>query len=126
GLPQLWAWMPWRTKKVRRYVDHALCKLSFEEAWLKQRGCNATYVGHPYFDELRSQKLDQTFVEQFSRGKEVRRLVTLLPGSRTQEVAYNLPTLLKAAGLVHGAVKDTRFAIASYNEKQAEPARHMT
>ena len=125
GLPQLWAWMPGRVKKVRRYVDHALCKLPFEEAWLKERGCNATYVGHPYFDELRSQKLDAGFVQQFSDEKQGRRLVTLLPGSRTQEVACNLPTLLKAAGLVQREVPDVRFAVASFNEKQAEVARRQ-
>src|SRR6185503_14764672 len=125
GLPQLWAWMPWRVNKVRRTVDHALCKLPFEEAWLRERGCNATYVGHPYFDELRSQKLDATFVQQLSGGPDKRRLVTLLPGSRGQEVAYNLPTLLKAAKLVQREVPDVRFAIASYNKKQAEVARRQ-
>ena len=123
GLPQLWAWMSGRVKKVRKYVDHALCKLPFEEAWLRERGCNATYVGHPYFDELHSQTLDRDFVSQFA--EDARRLVTLLPGSRMQEVKYNLPTLLKGAGLVQREVKDIRFAIAAYNEKQAEMARHM-
>ena len=49
-------------RKVQRYVDHALCKLPFEEAWLKDQGCHATYVGHPYFDELSEQRLDETFL----------------------------------------------------------------
>ncbi len=125
GLPQLWAWMPWRVSKVKRTVDHALCKLPFEEAWLRERGCHATYVGHPYYDELRSQKLDARFVQQFSGGQDHRRLVTLLPGSRNQEIAYNLPTLLKAAQLIMREVPDVRFAIASYNEKQADVARRQ-
>jgi lipid-A-disaccharide synthase len=58
GLPQLWAWASWRVRKVQKYVDHALCKLPFEEAWFRDRGCRATYIGHPYFDELRTQQLD--------------------------------------------------------------------
>src|SRR5438874_29674 len=58
GLPQLWAWASWRVSKVRRYVDHALCKLPFEEPWFNDRDCRATYVGHPYFDELSQQRLD--------------------------------------------------------------------
>ncbi len=125
GLPQLWAWMPWRTKKVRKYVDHALCKLPFEEAWLRERGCNATFVGHPYFDELRTQKLDRRFVSQFDPRIAGRRLVTLLPGSRGHEVDYNLPTLLKSADLIRRQVPNVQFAIASYNDKQAEAARQM-
>lgn len=121
GLPQLWAWATGRVKKVRRYVDHALCKLPFEADWFESRGCNATFVGHPYFDELQTRVLDAPFLDQVRQNG--RRLVTLLPGSRTQEVKSNLPTLLKAAGLIRQQVPDVRFAVASYNERQAEMAR---
>ena len=62
GAPQLWAWAGWRIKKMRRFVDHVLCKLPFEEAWYRERGCNATFVGHPYFDQLRAEKLDAAFI----------------------------------------------------------------
>ena len=31
GTPQLWAWASWRVSKMRRFVDHVLCKLPFEE-----------------------------------------------------------------------------------------------
>ena len=51
--PQIWAWATWRAGKMRRLVDHVLCGLPFEEPWLKERGCNATLVGHPFFDEVR-------------------------------------------------------------------------
>ena len=57
--PQIWAWGSWRVKKMRRFVDHVLCSLPFEETWFRQRGCHATFVGHPYFDEVRSRQLDQ-------------------------------------------------------------------
>ncbi len=123
GIPQLWAWMSWRVYKVRKYVDHALCKLPFEEAWLRERGCNATYVGHPYFDELQTRQLDRPFLTQQTSDKT--RLVTILPGSRGQEVRSNLPALLKAAVTTHAQVPGVRFAIASYNQSQAEYARRQ-
>lgn len=123
GLPQLWAWASWRVKKVQRYVDHALCKLPFEEKWFRDRGCNATYVGHPYFDELRAQRLDEDFLTSTRQSGE--RLLTILPGSRTQEVRSNLPMLLKAAAMVRQEVSGVRLAIASYNERQAAMAREM-
>ena len=25
GPPQMWAWAPWRIRKMRRYVDHVMC-----------------------------------------------------------------------------------------------------
>jgi lipid-A-disaccharide synthase len=124
GLPQMWAWAPWRVSKVRKNVDHALCKLPFEENWFRQRGCNATYIGHPYFDELRGQSLNAAFVgEQSSR---CGRLVTILPGSRTHEVKSNLPPFVAAAKKIVRTVSDVRFAVASYNDRQAQLAREMT
>lgn len=123
GLPQVWAWATWRVKKVRNFVDYALVKLPFEEAWFRERGCHATYVGHPYFDELRTRRLDESFLRQMAGGSE--RLVSILPGSRKQEVRDNLPTLLQAAERVRKQVPQLRFAIASYNQQQAEMARQI-
>jgi lipid-A-disaccharide synthase len=103
---------------MRRLVDHALCKLPFEEKWFRDRGVNATYVGHPFFDELRERRLDETFLaEQCAKPG---RLVTILPGSRNQEVTANFPAFLRAAQLVRHRVSDARFAVAAYKPKHAE------
>jgi lipid-A-disaccharide synthase len=121
GTPQLWAWAGWRVKKMRRFVDHVLCKLPFEVAWYRERGCHATYVGHPYFDQLRAEQLDAVFIE---RQKSVGgRLVAILPGSRTQEVESNLATFLKAARLIRERVPDARFAVAAFKPAHAARAR---
>jgi lipid-A-disaccharide synthase len=118
GAPQLWAWASHRVRKMRKYVDHVLCKLPFEERWFRERGCRATYVGHPYFDELRSRRIDQEFVDQLR--SRPGKLITILPGSRTQEVQANIPGLLRAAELIVRDVPDARFAIASFKPSQAE------
>jgi lipid-A-disaccharide synthase len=122
GVPQLWAWAGWRVKKMRRFVDHVLVKLPFEVDWYEQHGCqNVHYVGHPYFDETASRTIDQSFVDSMTDSAQP--LITILPGSRTQEVLKNLPWFLKSARAIHTARPDTRFAIASYNQKQADMAR---
>jgi lipid-A-disaccharide synthase len=120
--PQIWAWATWRAKKMRRLSDHVLCSLPFEEAWFRQRGCNATFVGHPFFDEVRRYTLDESFLEQNRRAGP---LVTILPGSRTQEVLHNLPWFLKAAAHVRQAIPDARFAVAAFKPKHAQMARKM-
>jgi lipid-A-disaccharide synthase len=122
GVPQLWAWAGWRIRKMRRFVDYVLCKLPFEEKWYRERGCNATFVGHPYFDQLRAERLDTAFMEQLRAGSDGP-LVAILPGSRTQEVKSNLAYFLKAAEIVHARVPNARFAIASFKHSQAEMAR---
>lgn len=121
--PQIWAWASWRVNKMRRFVDHVLCSLPFEEAWFREHGCRATFVGHPFFDEMHERKRDEQFMaRQRDRGG---RLVTLLPGSRTQEVEDNLHWMLKTAAIVHAQAPDVRFAIASFKSHQAEFARRL-
>jgi len=118
GTPQLWAWAGWRVSKMRRFVDHVLCKLPFEEKWFRERDCHATFVGHPYFDELRAQNLDSQFIEQVEAAEQP--LVTILPGSRTQEISSNLPAFLKTAEQIEKKVPGTRFAIAVFKQSQLE------
>jgi lipid-A-disaccharide synthase len=121
--PQIWAWASWRVAKMRRFVDHVLCSLPFEEPWFRQRGCNATFVGHPFFDEVRQHKLDEQFLNR-QRGKPGP-LVVILPGSRTQEVVQNLHWQLKSAAIILSRLPDVRFAIASFKPHQAAIARRM-
>jgi len=121
GVPQLWAWGGWRIGKMRRFVDHVLCKLPFEEVWYRDRGCNATFIGHPYFDQLRAEQLDGPFIQEqkSKRGP----LVAILPGSRTQEVKSNFSYFLKAAKEVHARVPSARFAVAAFKSNQADMVR---
>ena len=137
GVPQMWAWAPWRVRKIRKYVDHVLCKLPFEADWFAQRNCQATYVGHPYFDQLHDQQYDQEFIAELkhnsehnsdssssSTGRE-QRLLTLLPGSRDREVQNVLPVLLEAASKTVQQVDDCDVAIACYNENHRAMAQEM-
>jgi len=123
GAPQIWGWARWRLKKMRKLIDHALVKLPFEEDFFRQNDCRATYVGHPYFDELNAQRLDADFIarENLKPG----RLITILPGSRSQEINHNLAAFIKAAAEIHRRVPDTRFAVAAFKEKHAVAAHKL-
>jgi lipid-A-disaccharide synthase len=123
GAPQLWAWASWRVRKMRQLVDHVICKLPFEVEWYRARDCQVTYLGHPYFDQLRQQRLDKVFLhdQQHRSGH----LVTILPGSRAQEVKCNLRSLLASAEVVRQSVPNVRFAIAAFRPRHAEWARDL-
>lgn len=121
--PQIWAWASWRIKKMRRFVDHVLCALPFEQTWFREQGCRATFVGHPFFDEVRRQQFDEEFLAAQRRKPGC--LVTILPGSRTQEVQHNLQWFLKAAALVRARIPDARFAVAAFKPHQAQMARQL-
>ena len=117
GVPQMWAWASHRVKKLRRDVDHVLCKLPFEPKWFQERGCNSVYVGHPYFDELHQRKLDQQFIQSTASDVPV---LTLLPGSRVQEVSKNIEGMLDAANRVRSRIPNLRVVVASFSRKQAD------
>jgi lipid-A-disaccharide synthase len=92
--------------------------LPFEEAWYRERGVAAHYVGHPFFDELPRQQLDPAFLARHQARPGP--IVGLLPGSRHQEVERNLALLLGAAERIHAERPDTRFLAACYKPSQQE------
>jgi lipid-A-disaccharide synthase len=99
---------------MKRWVDHIVCALPFEPEWYRARGISPQYFGHPYFDELARQRLNDSFQnEQRSRGKAI---VAVLPGSRNQEVKANWPSFRQAIELIHARLPDARFLIAAYSE----------
>lgn len=116
--PQLWAWAPWRIKKVKRFVDHVLACLPFEAEWYQQRGVAAEYVGHPFFDEVAEKQLDQSFLnEQRARP---RRRIAILPGSRNHEVQANFPIQIEVMRRLANEFSDVRFLVANYKDSQRQ------
>jgi len=112
--PQLWAWAPWRIKRVQRFVDYVLSGLPFERDWYEQHGVNVDYVGHPFFDEIASHPLDTRFVDAFSSRSAP--TVAILPGSRTQEVNRNWPIMRDVMRRVHARHPKTHFLVACYRD----------
>ena len=123
--PQIWAWAQWRVKKMRRFVDHVLCSLPFEE-----RG-SASTAATPRSSAIRSSTRSggSSSTRQFMAAASRRRrgpLVAILPGSRTQEVDAQ-PAVVPQGGGAWSAqqVPDVRFAMAAFKPHQAEMARQQ-
>jgi lipid-A-disaccharide synthase len=79
--PQLWAWGSWRIRKMRRYVDHVLCNLPFEQAWFESHGMKTTLVGHPFFDEVANHVLDHKFMLRWRDNNRLQVSCCRAPGS---------------------------------------------
>jgi lipid-A-disaccharide synthase len=95
--PQAWAWRAGRVKAIRALVDRLFCLFPFEEAWFRERGVDATYIGHPLAARARVRQSRDEFLERYGLSKD-KRVLVLLPGSRTGEARRHLGTLLEAAG----------------------------
>jgi lipid-A-disaccharide synthase len=93
--PQVWAWREQRVRIIRELVDKLFCLFPFEERWFRERGVDATYIGHPLATMARPRFSREDFLDRH-RIREDTRLVVLLPGSRVGEARRHLPILLEA------------------------------
>ncbi len=112
--PQIWAWRGRRIRKLVTRVDRLALIFPFEPALYARSGLRADFVGHPLVDRLREARPLR------DRAAALRRLglspesnwITLLPGSRANEVRYQLPVQLQAARLLHERRPELGFLIA--------------
>jgi len=108
--PQLWAWKKGRIKRVRRFVDRMLVIFPFEEPFYRERGVDATYVGHPLADLALPTISREKFGEEDGLDP-ANRWIGLLPGSRIEEIRLNLPEMVRAARLLFERDAATEFVL---------------
>jgi lipid-A-disaccharide synthase len=95
--PQFWAWRQGRVKLLRKYIAKALVIFPFEEKFYRDRGVDATFVGHPLADLPPPRSEREAYAAENSLDAS-RPWITLMPGSRRKEAGMNLPSILEAAG----------------------------
>lgn len=123
--PQLWAHGPWRVKKMKKLVDRLLVIYPFEKSFYDNAGIPVTYVGHPLFDEIHKEGVDEGIVTELKKqlGETI---VSFLPGSRKQEIVRLLPLFLQSAVQLHQAIPSTQFLISCSNEQHFDLVRTIT
>ncbi|KAL7185884.1 hypothetical protein ACSBR2_027776 [Camellia fascicularis] len=113
--PSFWAWKGGeaRLKGLSEFVDHILCILPFEGEVCRLNGLAATFVGHPILEDVfklnsgkgniengcKLQRHTEEFQSQFGIPSGAT-IITLLPGSRLQEVTRMLPIFLNTMKLL--------------------------
>lgn len=103
--PQIWAWGGKRIKKIKKIVDQMLLILPFEKEIYDRAGIKNRFVGHYLLDDIDSRFIKAPYNPQSN-------MITLLPGSRPQEIEKMLPVLIETAALL-SADNQWRFAIAA-------------
>ncbi|CAA7023656.1 unnamed protein product [Microthlaspi erraticum] len=105
--PSFWAWRGGESRLggLSEFVDHLLCILPNEEMVLREHGVEATFVGHPVLEDasefnlVRTCKPQESKLEGLSTSKDST-VISVLPGSRLQEVERMLPIFAKAMKLL--------------------------
>jgi lipid-A-disaccharide synthase len=96
--PKIWAWKESRIEKIKRYVDRMYIIFPFEVDFYRKHKVEVEYHGNPLVDEIERKKL--AFASQAdlkkSLGIDDRPVIALLAGSRSHEIKFILPQMVKA------------------------------
>jgi lipid-A-disaccharide synthase len=119
--PQVWAWAPWRVRKMQALLDHVACILPFEQEWLRQRGVPATYVGHPLFEQLPpTSQAPPDLLDAYCDGSWS---VALLPGSRPAEILRHSPALTATGTAIRRRYSRAKCTFAVSDASSADMLR---
>ena len=110
--PQVWAWRTGRVRSIARLVRRLLVIFPFEEAFYREWGVQALYVGHPLLDRLSPPPTMDDARRHLGLDRAAS-VVGLLPGSRIGEITRHLPLLLRATRRLEGSRPDLRVIIAA-------------
>jgi len=121
--PQLWAWAPWRIKKLKKYCDKLACILPFEQDWFSRRDLDVTFVGNPLLDEfdadLAANKKSYTdFVPRKAK-------IALMPGSRAAEIEKLWPAMQQIAVRIRRRYPAVTLTAVTVNPKGKEILKSM-
>ncbi len=99
--PKIWAWNKKRAHKIKKYVDKLFVIFPFEKDFYRKYDYEVEYLGNPTVDEIheyRQTPFNEEASFYYSHGLNPKKpVVSLLPGSRKQEVKYLLPVMVTVA-----------------------------
>jgi lipid-A-disaccharide synthase len=93
--PQVWAWRAGRVRVVKRLVQRMVVIFPFEEKIYREAGVPVDFVGHPLVDTVRPTMTRAEFAAQHGLDAS-RPILTILPGSRPNEIAQNYARIVAA------------------------------
>ena len=90
--PQVWAWRPWRARRIARRARRIITLFPFEAEIYRRFGADAVCAGHPLVEDVR-----EGLAAPSPLPPKTRRRLVLLPGSRSAEVERHWGILSEAA-----------------------------
>jgi lipid-A-disaccharide synthase len=115
--PSVWAWRRSRVKYIQKAADLLLTLLPFEPAYYDPKKIRVQYVGHPLADKIPLENPAAPAREQLNLLQN-QRYITILPGSRAQEINFLMKDLLDAAEICYQQQPDIKFLIAAANAER--------
>lgn len=116
--PQVWAWKKKRIHTIVEVTRKVLAILPFEPDLYTAAGGCCTYVGHPLLDHIDGFRPTRSYDGDC--------VIGILPGSREQEIARLLPTMLATARAIAREIPEARFVCTCVDATRAAQVRAVT
>jgi lipid-A-disaccharide synthase len=116
--PQEWVWRTdlKNTKRIINISDLMLAVFPGECEYYADHGANVEWVGHPLVDFVHTTQDPQEIRTQYGVGPD-EKVVMLMPASRTQELKYILPDLLRGIKQLQEKLPGLHFWLPVANEQ---------
>ena len=109
-LPQAWAWKEKRYKTLQNYTDQLISIIPFEKEWFGARNVQIDYIGNPLVDSLKTPANKNDYFNKHNL-KIDQPLLTLLPGSRQQEINRHWPIFLETINKMRETFPSLQFIL---------------
>jgi lipid-A-disaccharide synthase len=110
--PQNWVWSPFKknTEQIVAISDLLLAIFPEEARFFQEKGASVTWVGHPLLDWLEKAPNREQSRQKLGISPE-KKVISLLPASRRQEIHNLLPIIAQAAQQLQAKLPDLHFLI---------------
>ncbi len=98
--PQVWAWRQNRVNIIKKYVEKMIVIFKFEVEFYKKMGIDALYFGHPLLEIISAEP-----------SCPKKKIISFMPGSRKNEIKYNLHAMEGAKNIIEKTLKGYSFRI---------------
>lgn len=123
--PQVWAWRRKRVNKIAKVVNKMAVILPFEVPIYQEKGVDVEFVGHPLLDVIEKEMMPREEVLKRFKLDPAKRLISLLPGSRRDELIRLLPEMLGAIELLEIKFSDLQFALLAAPTLDSEEVQNL-
>ncbi len=108
--PQIWASRQNRINDIVEFYDCLCCILPFEPEIYRGKEIDCRYVGHPLMDTYNIRMEYSDFCAKFGLSEE-KTLISVFPGSRSQEIKKHMPVIVEFIKRISAADKNIEIAV---------------
>ena len=119
--PQIWAWKENRIKTIKNNIDKLFVIFPFEQEYDREKhNMEVEFYGHPLIEKTDNFNSSKEFLKKNKITKE-KDIISLLPGSRSQEINSMLPIFLTLKKH-YSSYKFIVAGVENVNESVYQPA----